>query len=226
MSKFLRHCAWILLFAPLLVLAATKTTTTTATAAPTAAIEAGKDYEVINQDHDFALPPVGNVQVIEFFSYGCPACNRLEPTLETWLKTKPSDVNFERVPVVFDPGWDVLAEAYYTAKYLNIAEKITPDIFDAIHNKGQDLTKEATLQQFFAQHGVSKQDFDSAFHFSPGIDAQMMRGQNLMRTFNIIEIPTFVVSDKYKTNARMVGGDDKRLMQVVDYLIKKAQQGK
>ncbi|HZR70224.1 MAG TPA: hypothetical protein VFB01_14380, partial [Burkholderiales bacterium] len=45
------------------------------------------------------------IEVIEFFSYGCPHCADLEPILEQWLKTLPPDVQFRRVPVLFQPRW-------------------------------------------------------------------------------------------------------------------------
>ena len=46
--------------------------------------------------------PSGKIEVIEFFSYGCPHCFALEPTLETWAKQLPPDVVFKRVPVGFN----------------------------------------------------------------------------------------------------------------------------
>src|SRR3990170_3537508 len=39
-------------------------------------------------------------EVVEVFWYGCPHCYSLEPYLEQWLKTKPDDVEFRRIPGV------------------------------------------------------------------------------------------------------------------------------
>lgn len=193
-------------------------------AADLTTFQAGKDYEEIASSAAIPLPPKNKVEVTEFFSYGCPACFMLEPTLEKWLATKPADVTFNRVHVTFEPGWDVLARAYYAAKNLGIENKITPDMFNDLHVKGIDLTNEAALRQFFIAHGVSQQDFDSAFHFSPGIDGQLIRSNELMRTYGIIAIPTLIINGKYRTNPRLAGGDSQRLMQIVDYLISKARQ--
>ncbi|MGE5668772.1 MAG: thiol:disulfide interchange protein DsbA/DsbL, partial [Betaproteobacteria bacterium] len=41
------------------------------------------------------------IEVIEFFSYGCPHCAALEPYLDAWRAKLPADVTFRRVPVLF-----------------------------------------------------------------------------------------------------------------------------
>ncbi|MBI2510138.1 MAG: thiol:disulfide interchange protein DsbA/DsbL, partial [Betaproteobacteria bacterium] len=37
------------------------------------------------------------IEVIDFFWYGCPFCNALQPALEAWIKRKPDDVALRRV---------------------------------------------------------------------------------------------------------------------------------
>lgn len=56
--------------------------------------------------------PSNQVEVIEFFSFACPHCAHLEPTLQSWRKTMPKGVVFRRVPVVFRPQWEILAKVY------------------------------------------------------------------------------------------------------------------
>src|SRR5215213_2292043 len=79
---------------------------------------AGKDFRAIT-------PPqpteTGNkVEVIEFFSYACPHCQTLESPLAGWLKRKPADVEFRRVPVVFRDDWAPLARLYYTLEAMGL----------------------------------------------------------------------------------------------------------
>ena len=61
-----------------------------------AQVVAGRDYQVLKQ----AQPTESGakVEVIEFFWYGCPHCNALQPSLHAWLKRKPADVEFRRIP--------------------------------------------------------------------------------------------------------------------------------
>ena len=179
----------------------------------------GKDYEVISES--FAPPiPGAAIKVAEFFNYGCPACNHFEPELEKWLNKKPANVGFERVPVVFEPGWDILAKAYFVANTLGVEKQLTPAIFAAIHQKGINLADPATLEQFFIGHGVSKADFESAINFSPGIDAQLLRSDNLMRTYKVVVIPTVVINGRYKVNPSLAGNSE-RMLAIIDYLIAK-----
>lgn len=197
-----------------------------ALAVTTPPIIEGVQYKAVNvsvsNPNRFEVPK-DKVLVVEFFSYGCPWCFQLNPSLETWLKTKPSYVQFERIPVTFEQGWDVYAKAFYTAEALGIVDKITPALFDAIHVKGEDLTSEKAMQAFFATQGVSKQNFENAFDFSPGIGMEIQRGANLMMAYQAFVVPTIVVNGKYYTNPTLVQGDDKLIIQVVNALVEKAK---
>lgn len=163
----------------------------------------------------------GKVNVTEFFSYGCPACARFEPTLEAWLKQKPAYVHFTRIPVTFEEGWMPLAAAYYTAKRLNIAEKISPKIFHALWQEHQDLSSQASLQAFFVKHGgVSAEQFKETYEFAPQMAAQVFNGQALMNTYKIDEIPTLVIQGKFKTSVAMSGSPENTIA-TLNYLIAK-----
>ncbi|MGH7239731.1 MAG: thiol:disulfide interchange protein DsbA/DsbL, partial [Candidatus Saccharimonadales bacterium] len=68
----------------------------------------------------------GQIEVIQFFWFGCPHCFAVEPYLEAWLKHKPSNVVFKRIPANF-PGseqWGIDARAFYVAQALGIENKI------------------------------------------------------------------------------------------------------
>ena len=193
-----------------------------ATAPPT--FTEGNQYKAVvltpSNPSRFEIPK-GKVLVVEFFSYGCPWCFKLDPSLEAWFKTKPKYVVFERVPVMFERGWDVYAKAYYTAEFLNVLNKITPDLFNAIHVKNEDLASESAMQAFFVSKGVSKKDFESAFDFSPGIGMELQRSNSLMMAYKAFVVPTVIVNGKYYTNPALVKGDDKLMMQVIQYLVAK-----
>ena len=188
-------------------------------AAPKANFVEGTDYQVLSD-----VPVAHNnkqVEVVEFFSFGCPWCYRLEPSIDQWVKTKPKNVEFKRVPAVFQPGWQIYAKAYYTAVALGVEDKIVPKLFAAVQDNGQKLSTEEDMAEFFVKHGVKKEDFESAFSFSPSIDLKMNQGDKLMREYKIFQIPTIVVDGKYYTNSQMAKGDSQRLLDTVDYLIKK-----
>ena len=180
-----------------------------------------KDYQAIPANPSVLKPVNNQVTVMEFFSFGCPWCFRFEPDLEKWLATKPAHVNFQRVPVVFETGWDVYAKAYYIANQLGVADKMQTAFFNAIQKDNVDLSTEQNMEQFFVKFGVKPKDFESAYEFSPGIDGQLAKGTKLMNDYLVYQIPTIVVDGKYKIDASMTGGDNQKMLQVTEYLVQK-----
>jgi protein dithiol oxidoreductase (disulfide-forming) len=209
----------------LVLVACGKMNSDTKTVLPTD-FKVGRDYQAIS--HSQIIPKSGPKEVVEvkeFFNYACPACYHFDPILEKWLAKKPAYVKFERIPIIFQPSWRSLAGAYYIAKMLGVEKQMTPAIFKAIHVEGQDLSNPKLQEAFFINHGVTQQEFESMASFSPGIDAQLLRSDTLMRNYQIMAAPTLVVDDRYKVDPSLVGGDPTRFLQVVDYLIEKVRKG-
>jgi hypothetical protein len=78
------------------------------------------------------------------------------------------------------------------------------------------------MAAFFALNGVDAQTAMSAFQGSPTITIELQNGNKLMQAYSIYEIPTLVVDGKYRTNAEMAGGDNERLIKILNFLIDKA----
>ena len=93
---------------------------------------AGKDFKPINPPQP---TPPGKVELIEFFSYACPHCHSLSGPLAAWLKRKPADVEFKRVPAVFNDIWLQYARVYYTLEALGLVDKLHHEVFAAVHNQ-------------------------------------------------------------------------------------------
>ena len=64
------------------------------------------------------------VEVIEVFSYMCIHCYTFDPMLSSWHEAQDDSVDFVRLPAVFDPTWQLLAQAYYTAQSLGVGEEM------------------------------------------------------------------------------------------------------
>jgi thiol:disulfide interchange protein DsbA len=175
----------------------------------------GKDYHVIPG----TKAEQSSASVIEFFSYGCPWCYRLEAPLEKWLKTK-KQANFQRVPVVFNKDWEIYAKAFYTAKALSMTEKMSKAIFQAIQLDKQRLNTNAEMTAFFVKHGVDKSIAESAFDNSTSIDFAIKNARNQMIQYQINAVPAFVVKGHYKTDLAMAKSP-KRLLEILDYLLQK-----
>lgn len=110
---------------------ATLAMSVTTAPAPAQSLIAGKDYQLITPPQP--VPAGKNVEVIEFFWYGCPHCAHLQPSLAEWLKKKPADVTFRGQPAAFDENWTQLARTYYTIEVMGAQAKLHLPLFDAIH---------------------------------------------------------------------------------------------
>ena len=187
----------------------------------------GEDYQLVQTAHPIALPDNDNKIVIqEFFSYGCPWCQRIETALTEWRKKQPSYVEFQQIPVSFKSGWDYYAKAYYLAHALGIEEKVGPTLFDVILNKKRNLTSNQAMISFFKEQGVDEHVAKNAFTSSISIDAKVAEGMKVMKAYQVYMIPSIIVDGKYNTNLAMAKSSTERLLMIVDALIEKRKQEK
>ena len=75
----------------------------------------------------------GKIEVIEFFWYGCPHCNKLEPMVEAWEKRLPKDVVLRREHVIWGgrKEIEVHARLFLTLRAMNLLEQHHRAVFDA-----------------------------------------------------------------------------------------------
>lgn len=161
------------------------------------------------------------IEVIEFFSYGCPHCAELEQYLDPWLAKLPQDVAFRRVPVMFQPRWVPLAKIYYTLDALGAESKLSPDVFKAIHGMGTALWEEKAFYDWAAGKGLDRKKVEEVFK-SFAINGKMNRAKQLAQEYNIQAVPTVIVDGKFVTSSDRVG-THAALPAAIDELIAKAR---
>lgn len=184
--------------------------------------EEQQGYESVSPPQPTANPD--KVEVIEFFWYGCPHCYSFEPSLASWLKSKPANVEFIRIPAVFSEQWGKHAKAYYTAEALGVVDAVHADFFDAIQEKKQSLESEDDLAKFFAAHGVKEADFHEAYN-SFVVDTKLRQAPAVAAKYGITGVPAVIVNGKYRTNGTLAGSQEK-MIDVMNLLIKKESSGK
>ncbi|MEO5701132.1 MAG: thiol:disulfide interchange protein DsbA/DsbL [Casimicrobiaceae bacterium] len=165
-------------------------------------LQEGKQYTRLK--NPVPVESGSKIEVIEFFSYGCPHCAELEPVLDQWLKTLPPDVQFRRVPVLFQPRWVSLAKVYYTLEALGADAKLTPDIFAAVHRQGVDLANDKAFFDWAAGKGLDRKKVEDMYS-SFGINGKVNRAKQLGATYDIQSVPTVIVDGKYVTGSDKVG---------------------
>ena len=182
---------------------------------------AGREYRPINPPQ----PVPGNqIEVIEFFSYACPACDNFEPTLNDWLSSKPKGVVFTHVPAVFNNRMIPQAKLYYTLEATGTLSQLHGKVYDAIHRQGKKLSNRDEIMQWVATQDVDMKAFEAAFDsFSVGNKTQ--RAIQLARNYRIPGTPYLIVNGKYLTGPGMTlrpdgrGIDEQRFVYVLNTLI-------
>ena len=182
---------------------------------------AGRDYRPINPPQ----PVAGNqIEVLEFFSYACPACYSFEPFLNSWLASKPKGVSFTHVPAIFNKRMIPQANLYYTLEATGTLSRLHSKVYDAIHLEGKKLDDRDSIMAWAATQDVDMKKFEAAYDsFSVGNKTQ--RALQLARNYRIPGTPYLIVNGKYLTGPSMTllpnggGVDTQRFVYVLNSLI-------
>lgn len=193
---------------------------------------AGQHYFVIQPTQPTNVP-AGKVEVVEIFSYACPACNQFRPWAVALKKSLPANVVFSYVPASFRPDedWPVFQRAYYTIDALGLVDKLHEPLFDAIW-KSHELavvdevtgrvrnpmpTIEDVAKFVERSGGISAQKFlATARSFS--VDSGMERADAYLKSCRVDSTPTLIVNGKYRVTSTSAGGSQK-LVDLVKFLI-------
>ncbi len=178
----------------------------------------GVDY-VLVAPQPVAIP--GKIEVIEFFFYGCEACNRLEPQLQAWLKRLPADVAFRRLPALRRTAWVPLTRLYFALEQLGEVERLHARVYQAVHDDGLNLGNTSELFPWAQRAGLDRGRLEELLD-SDLIGMQVQRARDTTIAFGVIATPSFVVDGRYLTSAGMTGSVE-ALLPVVDGLVEKAR---
>jgi thiol:disulfide interchange protein DsbA len=183
----------------------------------------GRQYLRLASPAPVSLPdPAKKIEVVEFFWYGCPACNALEPLLEAWLPRLPADVSFRHVPVGFAVPHQVHQKMYYALERMGQLERLHRRIFAAMHQQGQRLQTERDVVAWVAANGVNADEFTGVYR-SMVVDSRSRQARQLSDAYKIDGVPTIGVHGRFVTSATMAGGFERSLL-VTEFLIQRARQ--
>ena len=160
------------------------------------------------QNIEYRLIPVqpvetgANIEVIDFFWYGCPYCNELQPALEDWIKRKPADVAVRRVPVILKDNWAPHARIYYTLDLLGEVERLHQKVYHSYHVEELAMSKPDVMEQWAAKNGIERRRWVDAY-FSPEVDGRIARAFQATKRYDIQGTPSLVVDGRYLTSSSM-----------------------
>ena len=182
----------------------------------------GTHYEVIDIPVETGLEAElpRKVEVVEVFSYMCVHCYSFDPLVNRWEQGKSAQAVFNRLPAVFSSDWALMAQAFYTAEILGVAEQMHEPLFAAIHTQPKNLRDEDILAALFEDNAsVSKEEFSKSYN-SFFVRSRVMQAKAKSRAYGITGVPTMVVNGKYRVDARMAGSNQ-GMLGVVDFLVQK-----
>ncbi len=163
------------------------------------------------------------IEVTEVFWYGCPHCNQFRPVFESWKKTQKEDVDVQHSPAIWNKPMIMHAHIFYTAKALNLLDKMHKEVFDAMHIQKKRMVSKKQIFALFEKHGVTQEQFDKTFE-SFGIKSQVKQANSRARQYGITGTPEIIVNGKYRVSGRMVQGGQREVLQVAAFLVEKERE--
>lgn len=164
----------------------------------------------------------GQVEVIEFFSYGCIHCKNFEPTFKAWKDAAPEHVKVRAVHVGFNPSFEPLQRIFYTLSAMDELDKAHAQVFEAILSERKRLDKLDVLLPWMAEHGVDRAKFEATYK-SFGVATQLRRAAQLQEAYKVEGTPALGIAGRYYTDGSMAGGFE-RMIQLTNRLIEQERQ--
>ena len=178
--------------------------------------------------------PAGKVEVLEVFSYGCPACNSFRPVMKKIKAALPSNAQLNYLPASWHPeeNWPVFQRAFLTAQSLGILDKVHDPMYDAIWTTGElavtdpvthrpksKLPSIEDVARFYQRvAGVKPENFVAASK-SFSVDLKMRQADSQITAMQVSGTPALVVAGKYRLNNDNLTTDN--MIALINFLVAK-----
>lgn len=180
----------------------------------------GTEYRKIDPPQHTQSP--GKIEVLEFFSYGCPHCNEFYPLVTTWAAKLPKDVVFNRVAAGLGrTAWTNLAKTYYALVSTGDMTRVDAKLFHAIHEEHAPLFDEKAISKWVAQQGVDAAKFNTAFE-SFGVNTKANQADDMVENYKVDGVPTLTVDGRYV----VLGNSFEQILKNADAVIAMARAQK
>lgn len=157
------------------------------------------DYFKDNQTIDDVInpgqfQPQSNVEVIEFFWYGCHFCATFEPQLQTWVNSLPKSVTFKRLPASWNASMTQQQRLYYTLEALNRLD-LHQKVFSDIHTRKIKLQTAAQIEQWANKQNINSSDWKNNFN-SAAVSQKVNAAQSAYKRFELNWVPVIIINGK------------------------------
>lgn len=140
----------------------------------------------------------GKLEVLEFFSYGCPHCYHFLEPFELWSQKRRDVVVVRRIPVSFGrTQWEMFGRLFYTIQIMKIPS-LDAAAFSAIRQYGHVFYDDQRLLQWAVkQSGVDAKRL-SEVYFSEEVANAVRKADELALMYQIDGVPAIVVGGNYR----------------------------
>jgi thiol:disulfide interchange protein DsbA len=192
----------------------------------------GRNYVELKPAQHTHVPP-GKIEVLEVFSYGCPACEAFQPVIQRLERSLPAGAQMAFLPASFSASEDMpmFQRAFFAAESLGVAERAHQAIFDAVWRtrelavvdpttrrpKSPLPTLEDAARCYGRITGVSPTTFLKAAR-SFSVDLKMRTADAQIFAMGAPGTPCLVVNGKYRVELDSLGSVDD-LINIVRFLV-------
>lgn len=177
----------------------------------------GVNYDLIDNPQPTSAP-TGKVEVMEVFSYACPACAMFQPAVNKWRQSMPADATFVALAAAWNPTWELYSRAYYASDALGIKSKTHDAFFRALHVERLPLVTAQEIADWYAKTaGIEAADFLATMN-STGVNAKVFRAKQQVPRMGVSGTPTMVVGGRYRVNNQNASSQDE-IFEVVNFLV-------
>lgn len=185
----------------------------TAQLALSQSFEEGKHYTVLEQSNSVSEPLKNDV--VEYFSFSCPGCFALEPSIMALVNQQPS-LNVRRVHMPFGGRNAKFSQKAFVLMELLNAQKHKDAIFTRIHVQRDLFDSDADIIGFFQNLGYERELLTQTMgSFTADTLIRKMNKEGSKK--KIKSVPTIVVNGKYMVNIRSLRSSN-QLPALVNYL--------
>ena len=179
----------------------------------------------------------GKVEVLEVFSYGCPACNRYQPVIEDLEQHLPVNAQMAFLPASFSAAEDMpmFQRAFFAAQALGVARQAHQALYDAVWETGELAvfdpatnrlksplpTLEDAARCYARITGIKPASFLAAAH-SFAVDVKIRSADAQIFAMKVPGTPCLVVDGKYQIELDTLKGTGD-LIDIVRFLVSKAR---
>jgi len=151
------------------------------------------------------------IEVVEFFSYGCPHCAHFHPLLSAWVAKLPPDVLFRRVPVGFnrDP-WINLQRTYYALDATGDLARLDGPLFRALHEERKPLIDESSIADWVSHNGGNAGKFTAAYT-SLAVNRQSFQADQMAEEYHVEGVPVLAIDGRYLAHAEPSADEEQAL---------------